>query len=122
MTARVLESGTSYATALYLNIKHFDRAIAAEARIAQIEQNQADLQAKNMSFEQQMQSIILEMKEEIRVLRNENTAMKAEINVLREENTALKEEIGILRKENAYLKEKLTKSDWPAGAAGEGTA
>jgi len=29
MTARVLESGTSYATALYLNIQHFDRAITA---------------------------------------------------------------------------------------------
>jgi hypothetical protein len=30
MTAKVLESGTTYATALYLNIQHFSRAIDAE--------------------------------------------------------------------------------------------
>jgi len=37
MAARVLESQTSYATALYLNIQHFDRAIQAEQRIANLE-------------------------------------------------------------------------------------
>ena len=37
MAARVLESGTSYATALYLNIQHFDRAIRAEERISHLE-------------------------------------------------------------------------------------
>jgi uncharacterized coiled-coil protein SlyX len=37
MAARVLESGTSYAMALYTNIQHFDRAIQAEARITELE-------------------------------------------------------------------------------------
>lgn len=37
MTAGVLESGTSYATALYLNIQHFHRAIQAETRLARLE-------------------------------------------------------------------------------------
>jgi uncharacterized coiled-coil protein SlyX len=37
-TARVLESGTSYAVALFLNIQHFDRAIKAESRITDLEQ------------------------------------------------------------------------------------
>jgi transcriptional regulator with XRE-family HTH domain len=37
MAARVLESKTSYATALYLNIQHFDRALRAEARINRLE-------------------------------------------------------------------------------------
>jgi uncharacterized coiled-coil protein SlyX len=37
MAARVLESRTSYALALFTNIQHFDRAIQAEARIAQLE-------------------------------------------------------------------------------------
>lgn len=96
MTARVLESGTSYATALYLNIQHFDRAITAEERIAHLEQNQAELKAASTSFEHQMQSIILEMREQIDSLKNENAAMK--------------EEIKALRKENEYLKEKLSKS------------
>ena len=39
MAARVLESGTSYAMALLLNIQHFDRAIQAETRITQLENN-----------------------------------------------------------------------------------
>ncbi len=39
MTARVLESGTSYAMALLLNIQHFDRAIQAETRITQLEKD-----------------------------------------------------------------------------------
>jgi hypothetical protein len=43
MTARVLESGTTYAIALALNIQHFDRAIQAESRIHDLEKNVADL-------------------------------------------------------------------------------
>ncbi len=39
MTAQVLESGTSYSTALYLNIQHFSRAIRAEQRIINIEED-----------------------------------------------------------------------------------
>lgn len=37
MATRVLESDTSYADALYLNIQHFDRAIQAEERLSIIE-------------------------------------------------------------------------------------
>lgn len=40
MTTRVLESGTSYAAALFLNIQHFDRAIRREKQVAElIEEN-----------------------------------------------------------------------------------
>lgn len=129
LAIQVLSSGTPYATALHLNIRSFADAVADRGRIAHVEQMQAEMEAKSRSFEERMQSMMTAMKEEIAglnseivTLREENAGLKAEIKVLREENTALKEEIGILRKENAYLKEKLTKSDWPAGAAGEGAA
>ena len=49
MTASVLESGTSYATALYLNIVHFDRAVCAETTISKCQEDlrtQGDLIAK----------------------------------------------------------------------------
>lgn len=44
MAARILESGTSYAAALYLNIVQFDRAVHGEASIAQVEKNLLTLQ------------------------------------------------------------------------------
>jgi hypothetical protein len=43
MATEVLSSGTSYATALYLNIQHFDRAIRAENRICFLEQENVGL-------------------------------------------------------------------------------
>jgi len=43
MAARVLESGTSYAKALYLNIEHFDMALKSEVRISKLERKQNDL-------------------------------------------------------------------------------
>jgi len=46
MAARVLESGTSYATALFLNIQHFDMALKSEARISQLEHNQSNLKTE----------------------------------------------------------------------------
>ena len=46
MTARILESGTSYADALYLNILHFDWAIQAEKRIVNLEQRVGALEKK----------------------------------------------------------------------------
>lgn len=46
MTCRVLESGTSYATALYMNIEHFDRAVSAEQRLATLEQELESLRAE----------------------------------------------------------------------------
>lgn len=42
MAARVLESRTSYALALFTNIQHFDRAIQAEARISDLERLNRD--------------------------------------------------------------------------------
>ncbi len=50
MTARVLESGTSYATALYLNIQHFDRAVQSETVMKQC---QDDLSRQNKIIEEQ---------------------------------------------------------------------
>ena len=44
MAARVLESGTTYAIALYLNIEHFDRAIQAETRVTALEARVASLE------------------------------------------------------------------------------
>ncbi len=129
LAIQVLSSGTPYATALHLNIRSFADAVADRGRIAHVEQMQAEMEAKSRTFEERMQSMMAAMEgkiaglnSEIATLREENAGLKAEIEVLREENTALKAEIGILRKENAYLKEKLTKPDWPAGAAGEGAA
>lgn len=54
-TARVLESGTSYATALFLNIQHFDRAVMAESRLDHLEQ-----------FAKQQKIHIAEMEQTIR--------------------------------------------------------
>jgi transcriptional regulator with XRE-family HTH domain len=54
MAVRVLESGTSYATALYLNIQHFDRAIQAEARIQLLEKGIEILGEKIEILEQQV--------------------------------------------------------------------
>lgn len=51
MVARVLESGTSYATALYVNIQHFDRAIQAEKRIANLEQKNNGLEKRLNNLE-----------------------------------------------------------------------
>jgi hypothetical protein len=76
MCARVLESGTSYATALYLNIQHFDRAVSAEERLGQLEAQQA-------AFEQATQVRFREMEERIDALINQNKAKQAEINRLK---------------------------------------
>ena len=53
MTARVLESGTTYAIALRLNIEHFYRAIEAENKLKQLEQ-------KMMTFEDRIKKLELE--------------------------------------------------------------
>jgi len=54
MAARVLESHTSYAGALYLNIQHFDRAIAAEKRIAQLEEKDKQLEERISLLEKKL--------------------------------------------------------------------
>lgn len=61
MCARVLESGTSYATALHLNIQHFDRAISAESRIAHVEQNYIKMEAENTKMKIELANIKLEV-------------------------------------------------------------
>ncbi|PIP07537.1 MAG: hypothetical protein COX51_06400 [Syntrophobacteraceae bacterium CG23_combo_of_CG06-09_8_20_14_all_50_8] len=58
MAARVLESGTSYATSLYLNIQHFDCLIAAEARIARVESSQRDFETRTHARLQEMEEKI----------------------------------------------------------------
>jgi transcriptional regulator with XRE-family HTH domain len=54
MAARVLESRTSFAAALYLNIEHFDRAIQAESRITELEESQKKLEEKMAAVESQL--------------------------------------------------------------------
>jgi len=76
MCARVLESGTSYATALYLNIQHFDRAVSAEERLGQLE-------AQQVAFERATQVRFRDMEEKIDALINQNKAKQAEINRLK---------------------------------------
>jgi len=58
MTASVLESGTSYATALYLNIQHFDRAVKAEARLATLEADMHTLTDKMARMERQIAELM----------------------------------------------------------------
>jgi transcriptional regulator with XRE-family HTH domain len=69
LAAKVLESGTSYATALHLNIRAFARSIQAEERIAQVERNQLD-------FERKMQSRMEGLEKTIKRLEVENKALK----------------------------------------------
>ena len=52
--ARVLESKTSYAVILHLNIQHFDRAIQAETRIIQLEQNNERLEKRMFNLEKKL--------------------------------------------------------------------
>lgn len=65
LAAKVLESGTPYATALHLNIRAFARSIDAEERITLVEKNQME-----------MQSEIEGMKKMITRLEVENKALK----------------------------------------------
>lgn len=62
MAARVLESDTSYATALYLNIQHFDRAIQAETRIVQLEERQQVNDKRILALETQVEKLIGEQR------------------------------------------------------------
>lgn len=56
MAAGVLESGTSYADALTLNIQHFDRAIRAEARILNLERECEDLKNRVEDLESKIKA------------------------------------------------------------------
>ncbi|OPY15641.1 MAG: Helix-turn-helix domain protein [Syntrophus sp. PtaB.Bin001] len=90
MCARVLESGTSYATTLYMNIHHFDRAISAEERINQVEQNQTEMEVRNQEIEARSQSIEQQMKS------------------MMQEMAGLKEKIAMLEEQNANLQIQVT--------------
>jgi len=57
MAARVLESGTTYATALYLNIQHFDRAVQAENRMTHLETGMEALLSKISHLEQRISEL-----------------------------------------------------------------
>jgi Sec-independent protein translocase protein TatA len=80
MAKRVLESRTTYADALYLNVVHFDRAIMAETRIANIERTQADAMG---AFRKELNDIkgstdkrISELERECAELKKENATLK----------------------------------------------
>jgi transcriptional regulator with XRE-family HTH domain len=72
MCTRVLESGTSYATALYFNIQHFDRAVNSEI------------------FGKKCQ-------DDLRIVGNSIAKMQTRMDGLEKENRNLQEEIGKLK-------------------------
>lgn len=57
MMARVLESGTSYATALYLNIVHFDRALSATKELRVCQEDIADLKNEVAALRRQVEAL-----------------------------------------------------------------
>lgn len=57
MAARVLESNTTYATALYLNVQHFDRAIRAEGRLLHFEKVNDAQAAKILDLESRLAAL-----------------------------------------------------------------
>jgi len=72
MTARVLESRTSYATALYLNIVHFDRAVSSESIVSKCEEDlraQGELLAKMQTRLDELERKNENLKQEIRELK-----------------------------------------------------
>jgi len=75
MCARVLDSQTSYATALYLNIQHFDRAVSAERRLAQIEHSQKSMENKI--------NALVEKVKTLEYLQEEKKELRKEVNRLR---------------------------------------
>jgi transcriptional regulator with XRE-family HTH domain len=72
MTARVLESRTSYATALYLNIVHFDRAVSSESIVSKCEE---DLRAQG--------ELLTKMQARLDDLENQNKTLTQEIRELK---------------------------------------
>jgi len=62
-TAEVLESGTSYATALHLNIVHFHRAVSAESEIKKLRAENAELKNRVDRLEQAVEGLLAEREE-----------------------------------------------------------
>lgn len=75
MTARVLESGTTYAVALAYNIQHFDRAITAESRIDKLQQS---IQSQGQTISNQA-GIIHELQDECISVRKEVEELKSQL-------------------------------------------
>ena len=77
--ARVLESGTSYATALYLNIVHFARAVAAETTMSKCQDDlrtqQDDLHTQGELIAQ-MQTRLYDLDRQNKKLREEMKDLK----------------------------------------------
>jgi hypothetical protein len=67
MCTRVLESGTSYATALYFNIEHFDRAVKSEINQSQCME---DIKSMNDTISK-MQTRMDEVEKDNKKLRDE---------------------------------------------------
>lgn len=76
MASRVLESGTSYAIALYLNIQHFDRAINAEARLVTVEQRIAELEDHQKDYEETKKQLA-ELTQSVKHLQDELARARA---------------------------------------------
>jgi hypothetical protein len=72
MCTRVLESGTSYATALYFNIEHFDRAVKSEFNQSKYID---DLQTMNESLSK-MQTRMDEVEKDNKKLKEELKTMQ----------------------------------------------
>lgn len=53
---RVLESGTAYATALFLNIEQFNRAVQSEQKIEELKEGQEKLEHKLSDLEKKMEA------------------------------------------------------------------
>lgn len=75
MTARVLESGTTYAVALAYNIQHFDRAITAESRIDKLQQT---VQSQGQTISNQA-GVIRELQDECISVRKEVEELKSQL-------------------------------------------
>lgn len=75
MTARVLESGTTYAVALAYNIQHFDRAITAESRIDKL---QLSIQSQGQTISDQA-GVIQRLEDECISVRKEVEELKSQL-------------------------------------------
>ena len=79
MTARVLESGTTYAVALAHNIQHFDRAITAESSIDRL-QRTVDHQGETIRAQSQtIQALQSTMAQESSAMRKEVEELKSQL-------------------------------------------
>lgn len=77
LTTKVLESGTSYATALHLNIRSFAQAVDDKERITSVENKQREFEIKVSVEIKNLKSNFETLQGENRTLRAENNRLKA---------------------------------------------